>query len=134
MKQKVLFICTNNSARSQIAEGFLNTLFKNNYEAFSAGTQPSSLNPYAVEVMKEVGIDISKNRLKNIEEFKTHKFDFVITVCDNAKEACPFFPGKKVIHKSFKDPAKYEGSVEEIIVNFRKIRDEIKNWIIKTFK
>jgi len=134
MKQKVLFICTNNSTRSQIAEGFLNKLFKNNYKAFSAGTQPTSLNPYAVEVMKEVGIDISKNRLKNIEEFKTHKFDFVITVCDNAKEACPFFPGKKVIHKSFKDPAKYEGSVEEIIVNFRKIRDEIKNWIIKTFK
>jgi arsenate reductase len=115
MKQKVLFICTNNSARSQIAEGFLNTLFKNNYEAYSAGTQQTSLNPYAVNVMKEVGIDISKHRSKSIEEFKNYRFDFVITVCDDAKESCPFFPGKKVIHKSFKDPAKYEGSVEEKI-------------------
>ena len=133
MKQKVLFICTNNSARSQIAEGFLNNLFKNNYEAFSAGTQQSSLNPYTVEVMKEVGIDISNYRSKSIEEFKNHKFDFVITVCDNAKDTCPFFSGKKVIHKSFEDPAAFEGNIEDTLNEFRKIRDEIKNWLIIEF-
>ena len=134
MKQKVLFICTNNSVRSQIAEGFFNNLYKTNYKAFSAGTQPSSLNPYAVEVMKEVGIDISHHRSKSIEEFKNYNFEYVITVCDNAKETCPFFPGRKVIHKNFKDPAKYKGSVEKTIENFRKTRDEIKDWIIETFK
>ena len=133
MKSKVLFICTNNSARSQIAEGFLNFLY-NDYEAFSAGTKQSSLNPYAVKVMKEIGIDISQQKSKNIDVFRNQNFDFVVTVCDNAKENCPFFPGKKVIHISFKNPAKYEGSDEEIIVNFRKTRDEIKEWIIKTFE
>ncbi len=134
MKQKVLFICTNNSARSQIAEGFLNTLFNNNFEAYSAGLKQSSVNPYAVLVMKKVGIDISKQRSKTIEEFKNYKFDIVITVCDNAKETCHFFPSKKVIHKSFKDPAKYEGCIGEKIINFKKTRDEIKDWIIKTFE
>jgi arsenate reductase len=133
MKQKVLFICTNNSARSQIAEGFLNELFKNNYEAFSAGTKPTSLNPYAVEVMKEIGIDISKHRSKSIDEYKNHKFDFVITVCDNAKETCPYFLGKKVIYKSFEDPAAFEGNIEDTLNEFRKIRDEIKNWLIIEF-
>ena len=133
MIQKVLFICANNSARSQIAEGFLNGLFKNNYEAFSAGTQQSSINSYAFEVMKEVGIDISKHRSKSIEEFKNHRFDFVITVCDNPKETCPFFPGKKVIHKSFEDPAAFEGNIEDNLNEFRKIRNEIKNWLIIEF-
>ena len=129
MKQKVLFICTNNSARSQIAEGFLNTIYKNNYEASSAGTQPSSLNPYAVEVMKEIGINISHYRSKSIEEFRNKKFDFVITVCDDEKETCPFFPGKKIFHKSFRDPAAFEGSIDDTLKEFRKIRDEIKSWI-----
>lgn len=116
-----------------MAEGFLNTIYKNNYKASSAGTQPSSLNPYAVEVMKEIGINISHYRSKSIEEFRNKKFDFVITVCDDAKETCPFFPGKKIFHKSFRDPTKYEGNIDEIVANFRKTRDEIKNWIIKTF-
>jgi arsenate reductase (thioredoxin) len=133
MKKKVLFICTNNSARFQIAEGFLNTLFKNNYEVFSAGTQQSSLNPYAVEVMKEVGIDISNYRSISIEGFKNHEFDFVITLCDNVKKTCPFFPGKKVIYKSFEDPAAFEGNIEDTLNEFRKIRDEIKNFLIIEF-
>jgi arsenate reductase len=134
MKQKVLFLCTNNSARSQIAEGFLNAFYKDKYEASSAGTEPSKLNPYAVEVMKELGIDISSNRSKSIEEFRNFKFDIVITVCDNAKETCPFFPGKKIIHKGFEDPSIDEQNVEDILSNFRKTRDEIKDWIIKTFE
>ncbi len=133
MKQKVLFLCTHNSARSQIAEGLLRTLYGNNYDAYSAGLEPTTLNPYAMEVMKEIGIDLSKQYSKSINDFKEIKFDFVVTVCDNAREACPFFPGKKVIHKSFDDPVKFKGDIEEILEVFRSIRDEIKSWIIQTF-
>lgn len=133
MKQKVLFICTHNSARSQMAEALLRTLYGNYYEAFSAGVEPSSVNPYAVEVMKELGIDLSTHRSKSIEEFQGMIFDIVVTVCDNAKEACPFFPGKKILHESFKDPAEFEGNIEETLVVFRRVRDEIKDWIKKTF-
>jgi len=133
MKQKVLFLCTHNSARSQIAEGLLRTLYGNNYDAHSAGLEPTTLNPYAMEVMKEIGIDLSKQYSKSINDFKEIKFDFVVTVCDNAREACPFFPGKKVIHKSFDDPVKFKGDIEEILEVFRSIRDEIKSWIIQTF-
>ena len=133
MKQKVLFICTHNSARSQMAEGLLKTLYGNSYETFSAGIEPTHVNPYAVEVMKELGIDISAHRSKSIEEFRGMTFDYVITICDNAKEGCPFFPGKNIIHKGFDDPAQMDGSIEEILVTFRRVRDEIKNWIINTF-
>ena len=133
-KKKVLFICNHNSARSQMAEGLLNHLFKSKYEAFSAGIQPTHANPYAIEVLKEIGIDIPNNRSKSINEFKDTKFDIVVTVCDDAKESCPFFPGKKIIHKAFKDPAAVDGSIDEIILVFRKIRDEIKEWIRKEFK
>jgi arsenate reductase len=116
-----------------MAESLLNTIYKDKYKAYSAGIQPTKLNPYAVEVMKEIGIDLSKHYSKNIYEFKDAKFDYVVTVCDNAKEACPFFPGKKVIHKSFEDPASFEGSIENILTKFRKTRDEIKNWIQEEF-
>lgn len=133
MKKKVLFICTYNSVRSQMAEGLMKTLFHDTFEVFSAGIIPTGVNPYAIEVMKEIGIDISNNRSKSIEEFKDANFDYVVTVCDNAKEACPFFPGKKILHQSFKDPSKFEGSIEETLEKFRKTRDEIKNWIEKTF-
>jgi len=133
MKQKVLFICTHNSARSQMAEALLGTLYGNYYEAFSAGIEPSSVNPYAVEVMKELGIDLSTHRSKSIEEFQGMIFDIVVTVCDNAKEACPFFPGKKVIHKGFDDPAILNGLIEDTLDVFRRVRDEIKDWIKKTF-
>jgi arsenate reductase len=133
MKQKVLFICTHNSARSQMAEALLRTLYGNYYEAFSAGIEPSSINPYAVEVMKELGIDLSTHRSKSIEEFQGMIFDIVVTVCDNAKGACPFFPGKKVIHKGFDDPAILNGPIEDTLDVFRRVRDEIKDWIKKTF-
>lgn len=134
MKRKVLFLCTHNSARSQIAEGLLNTIYGSRYEAHSAGIEPSKVNPYAVEVMKELGIDISNNRSKSIEEFRDTNFDYVVTVCDNAKEACPFFPGKKILHESFEDPAEFEGNIEETLAVFRKVRDKIKNWIQETFR
>ena len=132
-KKSVLFICALNSCRSQIAEGFLNTLFKDKYQAFSAGIEKTSVNPYAIEVMKEIGIDLSKHYSKTIEIFKDKNFDFVVTVCDNARESYPFFPGKKVIHKSFDDPVSFKGNVEDTLIKFRKTRDEIKNWIIEYF-
>jgi arsenate reductase (thioredoxin) len=134
MKKKVLFICTHNSARSQIAEGLLNYLYGSKYEAFSAGTKPSTVNPYAIKSMAEIGIDISMHRSKSIEEFSSTTFDCVVTVCDNAKETCPFFPGGgKYIHKSFNDPSSFEGEDNNKLVVFRKVRDEIKDWIKRTF-
>ncbi len=133
LKKRVLFICTHNSARSQIAEGLLNSLYGSRYEAHSAGIAPTAINPYAVRAMAEIGIDISANRSKSIEEFRGEIFDYVVTVCDDAREACPFFPGKKVIHKSFQDPSQFRGTDDEILVKVRKVRDEIKGWIESTF-
>ena len=120
-QQTVLFLCTNNSARSQMAEGLLNTLFKEKYKAFSAGINPKKVNSYAIEVMKELGIDISNHTSKSIEEFRNMTFDFVVTVCDNAKEICPFFPGKKVLHKSFEGEGAFYGPKIDI-----KLRDALK--------
>jgi arsenate reductase len=132
--EKVLFICTHNSARSQMAEGLLRTLYGVEYEAFSGGTQPSEVNPHAVRVMAEMGIDISAHRSKHVKEFLGVTFDSVVTVCDKAKESCPFFPGaKEYIHQSFADPATCTGTEEEILDCFRRSRDEIKGWIEKTF-
>jgi arsenate reductase len=116
-----------------MAEGLLNTLFKSKYKAFSAGISPKEVNPYAIEVMKELGIDISDHRSKSIEEFRDATFDYVVTVCDNAKESCPFFPGKKVLHKNFNDPTIFDGNIEDTLNIFRKVRDEIKIWIINVF-
>jgi arsenate reductase len=116
-----------------MAEALLRTLYANYYEAYSAGIEPTSVNPYAVEVMKELGIDLSTHRSKSIEEFQGMIFDVVVTVCDNAKEACPFFPGKKVIHKGFDDPAILNGLIEDTLDVFRRVRDEMKDWIKKTF-
>jgi len=133
-KKKVLFLCTHNSARSQIAEGLLKNLYGDRFDAFSAGTKPSSVSPYAIEAMKEIGIDISNHRSKSMEEFRGMKIDYVITVCDNAKEACPFFPdGARYLHKSFNDPSQFKGTREEMLPTFRHTRDEIKEWIDKTF-
>ncbi|MCS7202360.1 MAG: arsenate reductase ArsC [Dictyoglomus sp.] len=132
--KKVLFICTHNSARSQMAEGLMNALYKDKFLAFSAGTDPKGVNPLAIEVMKEIGIDISHHRSKSIEEFRGESFDYVVTVCDSAKEKCPFFPGgKKYIHKGFMDPSSFEGSYEEKLEIFRKVRDEIKKWLEEYF-
>ncbi len=128
-KQKILFLCTHNSARSQIAEGLINNIFGAKYKAYSAGIQPTHVSPYAVEVLKEIGVDISKQYSKHITDYENMEFDIVVTVCDYAKENCPFYPGKKIIHKSYKDPAAVDGSIEEILAAFRNTRDDIKNWL-----
>lgn len=116
-----------------MAEGFLRHLYGDLYEAYSAGLEATEVNPYAVKVMRELGIDISSHRSKRIDEFKGVLFDYVVTVCDSAKERCPFFPGKKIIHKGFEDPAEFVGEEEEKLKVFRKVRDEIRDWIIETF-
>jgi arsenate reductase len=133
-KKKVLFICTHNSARSQMAEGFLKAHYPDRYEAYSAGTEPSSVNPFAVRVMQEIGIDISHHRAKGVSEFLDREIDYVVTVCDHARQTCPFFPGgKEVIHRGFEDPAAFNGSEEEKLDLFRRVRDEIRGWIEETF-
>ena len=133
-KKRVLFICTHNSARSQIAEGLVNSLFNEQYKAFSAGTEPSEVNPYAIKVMSEIGIDISGHESKGLEEFLKQDFDYVITVCDNANENCPLFPGgKERIHKGFKDPASVKGNETEQLAAFRQARDEIRAWLDERF-
>ncbi len=133
-KKKVLFICTHNSARSQIAEGILRALYGDRYEAYSAGTHPTEVHSYAVKVMAEINIDISQHTSKSIERFKQIPFDYVITLCDKAKATCPFFPGaKKLIHKGFQDPSQFTRSPLEALAHFRQTRDEINDWIKKTF-
>lgn len=134
MKQSVLFICTHNSARSQIAEAWLNTLYGKYYRAESAGITPTTINPYVVQVMAEVGIDVSMQRSKSIKEFYGTSFDYVVTVCDQAQETCPFFPGKRILHQSFSDPSQAKGNEREILNTVRMIRDIIKQWIVQTFK
>ncbi len=124
---KILFVCTGNSARSQMAEGILKYL-NPDLEVFSAGTKPADqVHPLAVASMSEIGIDISKNKTKSVDEFLNQSFDFVITVCDNAKETCPVFLGnvKQRLHIGFEDPATAMGSEEKKLAIFRKIRDEI---------
>jgi arsenate reductase len=126
MKRKVLFLCTGNSCRSQMAEGFLRSLGSDEFEAHSAGTRPSTLNPMAVEVMREAGIDISGQWSKNATEYLGTHFPYIVTVCDNAKESCPIFPGPSIrLHWSFEDPAEATGSDEQRREVFRKVRDEI---------
>ncbi|MFB3897806.1 MAG: arsenate reductase ArsC [bacterium] len=132
--QKVLFICTHNSVRSQIAEGFINSLYSDRYEAFSAGTEPTRVNPYAIRVMAELGIDISKHQSKSINAFINIPFDYIVTVCDHAKETCPYFPGKGIrLHHSFDDPSQFTGTEEDILTGFRRVRNEIRLWIEQTF-
>jgi arsenate reductase len=131
MKQRVLFLCTGNSARSQIAEGWLRHLAEDRFEVYSAGTHPVGLNPGSVEVMAEVGINISGHRSKNVSEFLNQPVDYVITVCDRAKESCPRWPGSgSLLHWSFDDPAAASESTERRDV-FRRVRDEIEESIRK---
>jgi arsenate reductase len=132
-KQRVLFICTHNSARSQMAEGFLNALYGDRYEGHSAGIEPLRVNPYAIKVMAEYGFDISKHRSKSVEEFRAMRFDYVVTVCNQAREVCPFFPGGKALHKSFEDPSTFKGSTYKVLKETRRIRNEVKDWIERTF-
>lgn len=134
MKKKVLFICTHNSARSQMAEGLLRHMFGEYYETYSAGAAPSRVSPQAIEVMKEIDIDITKQHSKSINEFYNAGIDCVVTVCDRARETCPVLPGtKESLHKEFEDPSVLKGSKEEIIAGYRRVRDEIQNWIEDTF-
>ena len=133
---RILIICTGNSCRSQMAEGFLKNLDPG-LEVYSAGTKPEvRVNPNAVKVMKETGIDISSQVPKNADMFKDKSFDYVITVCDSAKESCPVFTGdvKNRIHIGFEDPALAKGSDEEVLAVYRKVRDEIKNEFGKFYK
>lgn len=133
-KKKVLFICTHNSARSQMAEGILRFLYPEQYDVYSAGTEPTEISPYAIKVMDEIGIDISTHSAKNIRVFIDEIFDYVVTVCDQAKESCPFFPGRNVIHRGFKDPSQLKGTEGEILEGFREVRDEIMTWMASAFK
>ncbi len=129
-KKRVLFLCTGNSCRSQMAEGFLRHLAGNRFEAFSAGTEPSKLHPGAVEAMAEAGVDIAGQRSKGIAEYDGVEFDAVITVCDRARESCPVFPGGgERLHWSFDDPAAAAGSDDERRAVFRRVRDEIRERI-----
>ncbi|MFC2149188.1 arsenate reductase ArsC [Candidatus Auribacterota bacterium] len=127
-KKKILILCTGNSCRSQMAEGILRHLGGDTFEVYSAGVNPTAVNPLSVIAMKEINIDISSHGSKSTNEFLGKKFDHVITVCDNAKQACPSFPGKyKKLHWDLEDPADAQGSIEERMVFFRKIRDQIKD-------
>jgi arsenate reductase len=126
MTKRVLILCTGNSARSQMAEGWLRDFGGESFEVYSAGTRPSTVRPEAVEAMREVGVDISSHRSKSVDEFEGREFDYVITVCDNARESCPVFPGKtERVHWSFDDPAATEGTWDERLAAFRRVRDEI---------
>jgi arsenate reductase len=116
-----------------MAEAFLNKLCGDRYKAKSAGITPTQINPYVVKAMAEIGIDLSLRQSKSILEFQGKTFDFVVTVCDAAREACPFFPGEKEIHKNFPDPSTFKGSEEEILQKVRVVRDEIKEWVENTF-
>ena len=125
--KKILVLCTGNSCRSQLAEGYLRFFAGNRAEVYSAGVETHGVNPRAVAVMKEDGIDISAHTSNNVEEYRHLDFDFVITVCDNAKERCPVFPSRaKKFHYNFPDPAKATGSEETIMDAFRKVREMIK--------
>ncbi len=125
-RSRVLFLCTHNSARSQMAEGLLRHLAGDRFEAMSAGTEATHVRPLAVRAMDEIGVDISGQESKTLERYLGEPFDYVITVCDDANEACPVFPGaKNRLHWSFEDPSRAEGSEEERLAVFRLVRDRI---------
>jgi arsenate reductase (thioredoxin) len=133
--KKVLFLCTGNSCRSQMAEGWANNLLRHNFRAFSAGTNSGVVDPRAIKVMAEAGVDISGHRSKHASEFKDIAFDLVVTVCDKARESCPIWFGKSAkIHQSFEDPpflAKNAKTEEEALAHYRRVRDEIKEFVNK---
>ena len=136
MSKKILILCTGNSCRSQMAEGFMKS-FDNTLQVFSAGTNPvEKVNPFAIKVMTEAGVDISKNKPINVDKFISMEFDYVITVCSDAKETCPVFTGKVKpnLHIGFDDPANAKGSEEEILNEFRKVRNQIKDEFYKFYK
>ena len=133
-KKRVLFICTANAARSQMAEGLLRARYGDRYEVFSAGTRQSKVSTRAISVMQEIGIDISHHHSKTLTEFEEESFDLAVTLCDKAHAVCPIFPGaKKTIHKGFADPHLTPGNDEEVLDGYRKVRDGIREWVDTTF-
>jgi arsenate reductase len=130
MKKKILVLCTGNSCRSQIAHGYLDYFGNEKLDVYSAGIETHGVNPRAIAVMKEDGINISHHTSNNVKEYEREEFDYVLTVCDNAKENCPYFPAKvKTFHYNFPDPAKAKGSEDQIIEQFRITRDMIRKYV-----
>lgn len=133
-KKTVLFVCTHNAIRSQMAEALLNEIYGDRYSAYSAGSDPTQIDPLVKTVMNEIDIDVSNHHSKGFGIFKEVPLDDVITLCDQAKESCPYFPGGKLLlHRSFPDPSDFKGNHEETMNRYRQIRDEIKDWIEKEF-
>ncbi|MBM3296088.1 MAG: arsenate reductase ArsC [Candidatus Aminicenantes bacterium] len=131
MRRTVLFVCTHNSGRSQMAEAYVNSLFPDRFQAFSAGTEPTELNRAVAAVMAEEGIDLSGHRAKDVSEFAGREFDCVVTVCDRAQESCPYFPGGgRRIHRGFADPSRCSGGEEEVLSCVRLIRDAVREWLL----
>lgn len=129
-KLRILFLCTGNSCRSQMAEGWARRLKSDKIEPFSAGIDPKGVNPLAIQVMKEAGVDISGQRSKHVQELLDQSFDYVVTLCAEAHEGCPVFPSKtEHRHKGFEDPAAATGTEEEILSVFRKVRDQIRRFV-----
>jgi arsenate reductase len=134
MKKQILFLCTHNSCRSQMAEALANHFLGNHCQAFSAGTEATRVNPLAIRVLTELGIDTSSQYSKAIEEYAGQTFDHVVTLCGDANETCPIFiGGVRRAHQGFEDPSRLSGSAEDVLPEFRRVRDEIKNWIIDYF-
>jgi len=132
--KKILVLCTGNSARSQMGEGLFRAEGAGDFEVFSAGTKPSLVRPEAIAVMKEIGIDISGQRSKSVDEFAGQPIDYVVTVCDNARDNCPLFPAGERLHWSFEDPAAVQGSEQERLDAFRRIRDQIQERVRGFFR
>jgi arsenate reductase len=131
-KKKVLFLCTHNSCRSQMAEGIVNHDLGDRFQAFSAGTEATSVNPRAIEVMREIGIDLSSHHSKTMDEFAGDKLDYVITLCGDANEKCPLFFGDvQRMHMGFNDPSRMAGSDEDVMKEFRKVRDELRQKLVE---
>lgn len=135
MKKRVLFLCTGNSCRSQMAEGLLRSLAGDRFEVFSAGVNPTQVHPLTIRVMQEIGIDISGHRSKPVDEFFDQEFDYVITLCDDARQTCPFFPGShELLHWSLPDPAEASGSDDEKLIFFRTVRDRVRQHVADLLK
>jgi len=134
MKTQILFLCTHNSCRSQMAEALANHFLGDRCQAFSAGTESTRVNPLAAQVLSELGVDTSPLRSKTLDEFSGQNFDHVVTLCGDANDKCPlFFGGLERLHHGFDDPSRLTGSEEKVLPEFRRVRDEIKNWIINYF-
>ncbi len=133
-KKTVLFVCTHNAIRSQMAEALLNEIYGDRYTAYSAGSDPTQIDPLVKTVMSEMDIDVSHHHSKGFSVFQEVPLDYVITLCDQAKESCPYFPGGNLrLHRSFADPSEFKGNREETMNRYRQTRDEIKDWIEKEF-